>query len=247
MGPTPDSRDCGFDVTSSEKRAFEALCDRRAERARALAERHPEASEVLTFYASLAAFQKQASPDELLTLVAAEGPLVLRRLAMELDAAACLEALEAYDSGADRDSPLSFFGRALLQVRTALAPVEARQSDADCPRCGHRPQVGVLVPEGDGAALILSCSICFGEWRHSRETCPSCRETSAEKLVHYHAPELDHLEVLACDACKIYLNVIRLVRAPDAVPDVDELAALPLDVWAADNGYRKLVRNLAGI
>ena len=43
------------------------------------------------------------------------------------------------------------------------------------------------------------------------------------------------------------LNVIRMVKAPDAVLDVDEIAALPLDVWAKGKGYRKLVRNLIGV
>lgn len=92
--------------------------------------------------------------------------------------------------------------------------------------------------------MKLSCSICFAEWRHSRESCPGC---GASGLVHYHAAELDHLEVRACDDCKAYIHVVRLAAAPDAVPDVDEIAALPLDVWAAENGYRKLVRNLVGI
>jgi formate dehydrogenase maturation protein FdhE len=41
--------------------------------------------------------------------------------------------------------------------------------------------------------------------------------------------------------------VIRLAKAPDAVPDVDEIAALALDVWAQEHGYRKLVRNLIGV
>lgn len=77
--------------------------------------------------------------------------------------------------------------------------------------------------------------------------CPSCRETGGAKLVSYHAPELEHLELRACETCHVYLNVIRLAKAPDAVPDVDEIAALPLDVWAQEHGYRKRVRNLIGV
>ena len=100
--------------------------------------------------------------------------------------------------------------------------------------------------EGDGMAFTLSCSLCFGEWLYPREGCPSCGDTGDARLVHYHAPELEHLEVRACDRCHVYLNVIRLADAPDAVPDADEIAALPLDVWAQERGYRKLVRNLIG-
>jgi formate dehydrogenase maturation protein FdhE len=36
-------------------------------------------------------------------------------------------------------------------------------------------------------------------------------------------------------------------RDPAAIPEVDELAALPLDLWAAEQGYRKLQSNLAGV
>ena len=58
---------------------------------------------------------------------------------------------------------------------------------------------------------------------------------------------IEHLELQACDGCRTYLNVVRRDAAPEAVPDVDEIAALPLDVWAVERGYRKLVRNLVGV
>ena len=212
-----------------------------------LADRFPESAEALTFYEAVALFQKDATPGKLLDLVAARGPDLLRELARELDEDACRDAVDAYQSGQDRSSPKSFFGRVLLQVEAALATDARAESDGPCPHCGHAPQLGCLVSEGDGTAFTLSCSLCFGEWRYPRERCPSCRETDDAKIVYYHAPELEHLEVRACDGCHVYLNVIRMAKAPDAVPDVDEIAALPLDVWAKKNGYRKLVRNLIGI
>jgi len=215
-----------------------------------LASRFPESSEALDFYGAVAVFQKDATPERLLELVEAKGPDLLSGLARELEPRECLEAEDAYASGADRASPRSFFGRVLLQARLAIEPPAAhpaRGGVGDCPRCGHPPQVGLLVPEGDGTALKFSCSLCFGEWRHPSRLCPACHESSEAKLVHYHAPEIDHLEVQACEICRVYLNVIRSTKAPDAVPDVDEIAAMPLDVWALENGYRKLVRNLVGL
>lgn len=214
-----------------------------------LARRFPESAEALAFYEAVALFQKDAAPQKLLDLVAARGPDLLRDVAGEFDDA-CRDAVDAYRSGQDRSSPKSFFGRVLLQAETALAPLEPLTTEASaehCPRCGHAPQVGCLVPEGDGTAFALSCSLCFGEWRYPRARCPSCRETGGAKLVSYHAPELEHLELRACETCHVYLNVIRLAKAPDAVPDVDEIAALPLDVWAQEHGYRKRVRNLIGV
>jgi formate dehydrogenase maturation protein FdhE len=41
--------------------------------------------------------------------------------------------------------------------------------------------------------------------------------------------------------------MVHLEKEAAAVPDVDELAALPLDVWAQEKGYRKIQPNLAGI
>jgi formate dehydrogenase maturation protein FdhE len=32
-----------------------------------------------------------------------------------------------------------------------------------------------------------------------------------------------------------------------AIPEVDELAGLPLDLWAQEQGYRKVQPNLTGI
>jgi len=243
----PNRRFSERSATPSELRAFEALCDRRAERARVLADRFPESAEALTFYGAVASFQKDATAKKLLDLVTVRGPDLLRDLAGELDEDACRQAVDAYQSGQDRSSPKSFFGRVLLQAETALMSDSVGENAEHCPRCAHAPQVGCLVPEGDGTAFTLSCSLCFGEWRYPRERCPSCQETGDAKLVYYHAPELEHLEVRACDGCHVYLNVVRMAKAPDAVLDVDEIAALPLDVWAKENGYRKLVRNLIGI
>ena len=56
-----------------------------------------------------------------------------------------------------------------------------------------------------------------------------------------------HIQTQTCDACQRYLHVIDLVKDTGACPDVDEIAALPLDVWAADSGYEKITPNLIGI
>ena len=41
--------------------------------------------------------------------------------------------------------------------------------------------------------------------------------------------------------------MVDMARDPLAVPEVDELAGLPLDIWATEQGYHKLQPNLAGI
>jgi len=53
--------------------------------------------------------------------------------------------------------------------------------------------------------------------------------------------------VEACDHCRVYLKAIDLTRNGLAVPEVDELASVALDIWAAEKGYTKLQGNLLGL
>ncbi len=59
-------------------------------------------------------------------------------------------------------------------------------------------------------------------------------------------PTFPHLRIEACASCERYLLDIDLGRDPQAVPDVDELAALPLDLYAAEHGLSKITPNLMG-
>lgn len=66
-------------------------------------------------------------------------------------------------------------------------------------------------------------------------------------MVTYSTPDFAHLRVKACDACKGYLLAVDLERDIEAIPEVDDLAGLPLDLWAADQGYRRLQPSIAGV
>jgi len=116
-----------------------------------------------------------------------------------------------------------------------------------CPLCSGKPQVGVLRPLGDGAKRSLICSLCATEWDFRRIVCPACGEEEVDKLPVYVAEELKHVRVEACDTCRHYIKTIDLTKDGLAVPVVDELAAIPLSLWAAENRYDKLSPNLLGI
>jgi FdhE protein len=116
-----------------------------------------------------------------------------------------------------------------------------------CPRCAGPPHVGVLRPLGDGAKRSLICSLCATEWEYRRIVCPACGEESVDKLPVYVAEELPHVRVEACDTCRHYIKTIDLTKNGRAVPVVDELAAIPLSLWAAENGYTKVSTNLLGL
>jgi FdhE protein len=63
----------------------------------------------------------------------------------------------------------------------------------------------------------------------------------------YVAEEFPHVRVEACDTCHVYLKAIDMTKDGLASPEVDELAAVPLDLWAAGRGYAKLQTNLLGL
>jgi FdhE protein len=116
-----------------------------------------------------------------------------------------------------------------------------------CPLCGGRPQLGVLRPEGDGARRSLVCCLCATEWNYGRIMCPACGEGSETRLAIYIAEEIPQVRVEACDACQVYIKTVNLTKDGNAVPLVDEIAAVPLDLWAREKGYTKLQENLMGM
>ena len=115
-----------------------------------------------------------------------------------------------------------------------------------CPVCGGRPITGVLRSEGDGARKSLICMLCAHEWNFRRVYCPSCGEEREPQMAFYSAPEIAHVRVDVCDTCHTYLKSVDLTKMGLAVPVVDELATLPLDIWAQEHGYEKLQINLLG-
>jgi FdhE protein len=132
-----------------------------------------------------------------------------------------------------------------LADHTRKEPIHATPSH--CPVCGTRPQVGVLRPEGDGAKRSLICALCAHEWDYRRVVCPSCGEENPHKLAVYTAEEFGHVRVEACDSCHSYIKTVDLSKNGLALPVVDELATIPLNLWATEHGYTKLQANLLGI
>ena len=128
-----------------------------------------------------------------------------------------------------------------------LPPQELHATPSLCPLCGGLPLVGVLRPQGDGGKRSLICSLCAHEWDFRRIVCAACGEENVEKLPVYTAEELPHVRVEACDTCHSYIKTIDLTKSGRAVPVVDELAAIPLSLWAGERGYEKVRSNLLGV
>lgn len=121
---------------------------------------------------------------------------------------------------------------------------------------------------------FLVCARCHGSWGYARMTCPGCGEDSSSRLPIFneegttsgecgavvrglqgklespHRAEQNavfpHMRIEACDTCQRYLLNIDLAADRAAVPIVDELAGVPLDLYARERGFSKITPNLMG-
>ena len=119
---------------------------------------------------------------------------------------------------------------------------------AACPYCGAAPLAAVLrdEPEVKGRRTLL-CSLCLTEWTFPRTRCPACAEERAEKRPHHVAESWPHVRLEECGSCRTYVKAIDLRETGLAVPVVDELASVELDLWAVEQGLAKLRTNLLGM
>ncbi len=184
-----------------------------------------------------------------------------------LSAVLARESVDAVAARVDCDAAaLEFFPRAFVQpVAEALAAqtdprfpggheevgdeADAASGDtcAACPYCGAPPIAAVLrdEPEIKGRRTLL-CSLCLTEWTFPRTRCPACGEERAEKRPHHVSETWPHVRVEECGSCRTYLKAIDFREAGLAVPVVDELASVELDLWAVEQGLSKRRTNLFG-
>ena len=146
-----------------------------------------------------------------------------------------------------------FYPRAFLEpVITSIAQADSVQpthwTQDFCFVCGGPPQVATIrdLPDAVGHRS-LTCSMCATEWRFQRLTCPHCGETEADKLPVHTAESIAHVRVDACMTCSRYIKTVDLRKKGDAVPVVEEVAAVELDIWAKEQGLTKLRANVLGL
>jgi len=129
-------------------------------------------------------------------------------------------------------------------------PQGGREIPHRCPTCGGSPQLSYFAVSGE--ALVsgpryLVCSRCATNWVFSRMTCAGCGEATGTKLpIFQEQQRFPHARVDGCRSCRRYLLTFDLRRDTRAVPVVDEIAALPLDLYAIDQGLTKITPNLLG-
>lgn len=167
---------------------------------------------------------------------------------------ALLEGALTVNSG-DADGP-AFHARAFVEaVATPLAsrvlpiadPPEGSTSGR-CRACGGPPVVATLrdLPNALGSRGLV-CGRCGTEQRIRRLTCARCGETAADRLHVHSAESVPHVRVDECHSCASYLKTVDFRKRGDAVPQVDDLATLELDLWARERGLTRVHANVFGL
>ena len=189
------------------------------------------------------------------TLVA--GPEKLRTEVLRRFHEADLEDLVArWLAGAQLSETDRYLARAsaapLLEALPGARSLDGTIGDRrHCPDCGGLPQLAYFPISGEAlvtAPRHLLCSRCSQSWPYPRMVCAGCGNEETPALpIFADADRFPGLRVDACDACHHYLVTVDLPKDPTAVPVVDELVALPLDLFARERGFTKITPNLMGI
>ena len=250
---------------------MKSFWERRIARAEELSIVCVAAAELLSLYVRLAIFQKSVFEDlaarretdpatlttyfpQLFDLVDRYGPPAAAGFARQnlgSEAERDRIILTHWNDPSTGDYCERFFARVLLQPfaesLAARANVPADTSSGACPFCGAHPVAAVLRGEGDGGKRFLVCSLCSTEWEFRRILCPGCGEEHKDKLPVYVTKTFDYIRIESCDTCQTYVKSIDLTKNGLAIPIVDELASVSLNVWAEEHGYTKIEPNLLGL
>ena len=158
---------------------------------------------------------------------------------------------EAGSHESEADDPAALFViESLLQAFAGHLPSRGTPAAGSmpmrCPHCAALPVAAVLREEGHGAKRFLLCALCLQEWECLRIVCPACGEQDFDRLPVYTAEQFSHVRIDACDRCHHYVKTIDLTKDGLAVPCVDDIASVSLDLWARERGYTRVKTNVLG-
>jgi hypothetical protein len=189
----------------------------------------------------------------------AAGPEPLATGVRELfDAGGFEEYLAGWLAGAQLPPVSQYLARACLYPPLAALGADAGAACADdpsprgdrrCPCCGGPPQLSFRGDAQDPLVTgrrYLACARCAQSWSYSSSACPGCGETAGSKRTVYAEQRDAPVVGQGVVGCERYLIDVDLGRDTRAVPEVDELAALPLDLYATEHGLSKIIPNLMG-
>jgi hypothetical protein len=193
-----------------------------------------------------------------------------------LEQGAAAGSLDAWLAGGEPAPVERYLARATLwaplqalDAGAACAADPAPRGGRHCPTCGGPPQLSFRAPTDEGLVSgrrHLACARCATDWSYTASACAWCGETAGSRRTVYTERRerpvvgrgdsatngqaggavFPHLRIESCQRCMRYLIDVDLGHDARAVPEVDELAALPLDLHAAELGLSKITPNLMG-
>ena len=135
----------------------------------------------------------------------------------------------------------------------AAVPSSEQWRGSACPVCGGQAQVSVIAEESGeflgGSPRSLVCGRCATWWSFPRAVCAVCGEEDPRNLGSYLVEDQRWVRVDACETCHGYVKTFDLREAGgrDAVPLVDDVATLTLDLWAGEQGLVRPAASFAGV
>jgi formate dehydrogenase maturation protein FdhE len=146
----------------------------------------------------------------------------------------CIERAEELARRYPVSAELMYFYRDIARFQAMLETVDVAPLRAFIRRQPGEAMAAFCMRVLDGCAPVPDA------WHDACVACGGALQT-------YASDEFGHIRVEACDACGTYVKAVDVARDPGAVPEVDDLASVPLDLWAEERGYRKASLNLFGL
>jgi formate dehydrogenase maturation protein FdhE len=154
------------------------------------------------------------------------------------------DTLTAPGSASGYDNGPAACGLTAQAVGFALAPYLQRAREAIlprldlslwtrgyCPICGGRARLAL---EGERQARWrLACARCDAAWNFPAETCPFC---SSHELEVLFSCKKGAYRLFRCDDCQHYLKSVDLRVKPGALPMVEHLLTVGMDLVAQESG-----------
>jgi FdhE protein len=112
-----------------------------------------------------------------------------------------------------------------------------RWEEAICPICGSAPGFAELRGEDVTSLRYLYCSLCGFTWQFRRVGCPfcGCIDHNQLRTLFPEGDERCFLDV--CEQCHRYIKTVDNRTHFGLIPEIEAMAASPLDLVARDRGY----------
>jgi len=240
------------------------------ERLRVLKGKYPEALEVLNFYEHILRYQREAYQSikdkdwrkgikwfyRLLDICMENGNEEISKRAEEFKGLekAVVEKMigdfikEKKAEPIDRFLLLSFLNPFYERLAESMEVDKENWLKTKCPVCGFKPSVSYIADSQEvEGGRFLRCVLCNTDWLYNRNRCVNCGNEDDKEMDYYYQEENRAVQLQVCQKCGHYIKLIDMRLDGLAVPHVEDVATLILDLWAKERGFVKFESNIFGL